>query len=152
MSHQISELRPSLRDVESARPAAEQLRLILKSKKFKNSNSVPFTVSGGTDEIAVPTSALELLLDLLTVMANGDAITMLPTESEVTTQQAADILNVSRPHVVKLLEDGEIEYRTVGAHRRVFTRSLIEYRDGDNKHRREIADELTSLAQEMDLT
>ena len=151
MSHQLAELHPNLRESDLAREAVAQIRPFLTSKRIEALDDVTITLGGSAVKVVVPKSVLDLLLEALTVMSTGDAVTVLPTESELTTQQAADILNVSRPHMVKLLEDGEIAYRSVGTHRRVLAKALIEYRDTDNKHRRSVADKLTALAQEMDL-
>jgi excisionase family DNA binding protein len=84
-------------------------------------------------------------------MAAGQGVTVVPAHAELTTQQAADLLNVSRPHLIGLLDGGEIAFRKVGSHRRVRADSLLEYRRKDDHERREIADELTELNQGMDL-
>ncbi|HWE91454.1 MAG TPA: helix-turn-helix domain-containing protein [Pseudonocardiaceae bacterium] len=72
--------------------------------------------------------------------------------AELTTQQAADLLNVSRQYLIGLLDAGEIEHRTVGEHRRVKAASLLEYLRNDDERRRAAADELSSLTREMGLT
>lgn len=77
--------------------------------------------------VTVPTKALSLLFYILNNMAEGRSVSLVPSDSEITTQQAADMLNVSRPHVVKLLEDGIIPYKKVGSHRRILIEHLIEY-------------------------
>lgn len=77
--------------------------------------------------VSVPTKALDLLFYILNNMAKGKSISLVPSDSEVTTQQAADMLNVSRPHIVKLLEEGIIPHKKVGSHRRILLEDLIEY-------------------------
>src|SRR5947209_19306481 len=67
-----------------------------------------------TKTVVVPAAALRLLLHALTEMAQGNAVTLIPVHAELTTQQAADLLHVSRPYVFKLLDDSRMRYRTVG--------------------------------------
>ena len=78
-------------------------------------------------------------------------MTVLPAHAELTTQQAADMLNVSRPYLIKLLENGIIEHRKVGKHRRVQLDALMDYKRHDEQKRRESADELSALSQELGL-
>jgi len=89
---------------------------------------------------------------ILVRMANGHGASVVPTHAELTTQQAADMLNVSHPYLICLLEAGEIAYRMVGTNRQVLTRSLLDYRHRDDARRRAAADELTTLAQDMALS
>lgn len=101
--------------------------------------------------MTIPVSAFRLLADILAQMARGNAVTLIPVNAELTTQQAADILNVSRPFLIKLIEDGQIPYRKVGTHRRIRFEDLMVYkRDIDNKRRDVLAD-LVSEAQELDM-
>src|SRR3954467_14957417 len=103
------------------------------------------------ETLVVPRGAVELLAQVLAHMAAGQAVSVVPTHAELTTQQAADLLNVSRPFLIGLLQAGEIEYRKVGAHRRVTMSSLLDYMRTDDERRRKNADELTSLTQELGL-
>ena len=102
-------------------------------------------------EITLPPIVLEKLVELLTQIANGNAVTIIPVHAELTTQQAANILNVSRPFLVKLLEKGEIPFREVGTHRRVRMGDLMAYKSRIDQKRHETLDELTRQAQELGL-
>jgi len=100
---------------------------------------------------AVPRGAVELLARVLAHMATGQGVSVVPSHAELTTQQAAELLNVSHPFLIGLLERDEIEYRRVGKHRRIKAQSHMSYKAHDDQERREAADELTRLNQEMGL-
>jgi len=84
-------------------------------------------------------------------MAEGNAVTMIPIHAELTTQQTADLLNVSRPYLINLLEKGEIAYRTVGRHRRVLAKDILTYKKNTETARRKTLDDLAALQQELGL-
>ena len=101
--------------------------------------------------ITLPAKVARLLLDILVQMAEGKAVTIIPTRAELTTQQAADLLNVSRPFFVQLVESGAIPFRKVGTHRRVLLSDVIAYRERTDEARKKNLDELAALSQELGL-
>jgi len=103
------------------------------------------------EALVLPPQAARLLAQILTAMAEGDRIAVTPIQRELTTQQAADLLNVSRPFLVQLLEAGEIPFHKVGTHRRVAYEDVVNYRDEIKTRRRETLQELTAQAQELDM-
>lgn len=100
-------------------------------------------------DITVPVSAIHMLVDILNQMAQGNTVSLVPIHAELTTQQAADMLNVSRPYLVKLLESGEIGFHKTGRHRRIRFDDLMAYRQRMDEESRKAADELTAQAQEL---
>jgi len=118
-----------------------------------HANGLRLEVKTGTtsEELVLPPSALRLLLRVLTEMGQGNAVTLTPIRAELTTQQAADLLNVSRPHVVKLLDEGAIPSRKVGSHRRVQLEDLLTYKQDLQARRHAALDELQALSQDLDM-
>lgn len=105
-----------------------------------------------SDEIVtIPLKALKLLNSILTNMAQGKSIALMPTDAEITTQQAAEILNVSRPHVIKLLEKGDIPFKKVGSHRRILLQDILEYESKFKSERRKKLNYLAKEAQKLNL-
>lgn len=104
-----------------------------------------------TETLAVPASALRLLAQILAEMAQGHAVTVTPIHAELSTQQAADLLHVSRPFLVQLLEKGEIPFHKVGAHRRIRFKDLLVYKQDRYARRQQALDELAAYDQELGL-
>ena len=133
------------------RPTGEQAkeaRECLETLKGSPQPTVTVKLESGT-EFEVPEFAFHFLLKLLQETAKGNAVTLIPVHSELTTQQAADLLNVSRPYVVKLLERGEIPFHKRGRHRRIRFDDLVQYKSKDELNREKAFDEMVELSEEL---
>jgi excisionase family DNA binding protein len=97
----------------------------------------------------LPASAARLLVRILEEMARGNAVTLIPVHAELTTQEAADMLHISRPTLIQLLEEGKIAYRRVGSHRRVRFESLLSYKRQLETDRRAALADLAAYDQEL---
>jgi excisionase family DNA binding protein len=146
----------ALRAILPALPTEEEAKLARESGRLlaafvgRGKEARPKVVVS-KEEIIVPVAALRLLVDILAQMAEGNAVTIMPLHAELTTQQAADFLNVSRPHLVGLLEQNAIPFRKVGTHRRVLFKDLLIYREKSLESRRNALDELSKQAQELNM-
>jgi excisionase family DNA binding protein len=99
----------------------------------------------------IPESLQELFVQIIGNIAEGKAVSLMPVNSEFTTQQAADYLNVSRPFLIQILNERKIKYRKVGSHRRVLFEDLVKYKEASYKESMQILDELTEEGQQLDL-
>ena len=136
---------PTQMEVEEAKVFSRTL------SKFASTDRAQLTIkvaNGEADDIILPGHVLQILLDVLSEMSKGNAISLIPHHQEISTQEAAKLLNVSRPFLVGLLENGEIPFRKVGAHRRVKLTDVLEYKDQSDAKRLQALNELTALSQE----
>ena len=101
------------------------------------------------DLVPIPLPAFQLLTEILTEMAKGNAVTFIPIHAELTTQQAAKILNVSRPFLIGLIDSGKLHCNMVGRHRRIKFEDLINFKRGIDEERHRVLDELAAEAQEL---
>ncbi|MBP7141977.1 MAG: helix-turn-helix domain-containing protein [Opitutaceae bacterium] len=101
------------------------------------------------ESVVLPKTAFKILVDLLAEMARGNAVTLIPVHAELTTQQGAEILQVSRPFLIGLLQQGKIRFRKVGSHRRILFKDLIAYRQAIDATRERSLDALARQAQDL---
>lgn len=148
-AHQI--LGPIAPTEEDATLAQASSRILASYLPDKCSNHTIRIMANDTtgETVAIPAAAYRFLVEILVQMAEGNAVTLIPVKAELTTQEAADILNVSRPYLVGLLESGEIPYRKVGTRRRVLTQDLIDYKNRIDTLRIQTLEELAAQAQEL---
>lgn len=111
--------------------------------------SPAFTLNGPTSSIGIPTELVPLIVAMLEQLIAGNAVTVAPVGTELTTQQTADLLNVSRPHIVKLIEQRKLPAKLVGTHRRILLEDALAYRDRDDAARRATADALSAELDEF---
>ena len=141
---------PGVVDTDVAGRAARRISDYLNSHPEEDLIKVLGEV-GSDDALVIPRPTVIMLAQVLDLLANGQGVQIIPKDAELTTQQAADLLNVSRPYVIGLLESGQIPFRKVGRHRRVTFEALMEYKRKDDLQRRDAADELADLSQELGL-
>jgi len=138
-------------DVEAAGESARLLRAAIESG-LAGPSTVRLLMSEATEQqIVLPREAARLLADMLAELANGSAVSLVPLRAELTTQQAADMLGVSRPYLVNLIEQGQIAHRKVGNRRRVPVADLLRFKDQEDARTRAAVAELTSQAEELGL-
>lgn len=142
MLHQSLVIEPPTKEPETNE--IKMFNIAIKSKMAK-------LVTPDGEEINIPISVLTFMQAIVDILAHGNALTLIPMEQQLTTQQAADLLNVSRPFLIKLLERGEIPYEKIGTHRRVLMADLISYKQQRDRKRRQKLNELTELSQELEM-
>ncbi|GAB0113066.1 helix-turn-helix domain-containing protein [Acidisoma sp. C75] len=126
--------------------AANQLRRVIAAKSEAGQDTTLTILENGKQaEIVLTPDLSRLLLDMLRSIGSGDAVTLVPVTQMLTTQQAADILNVSRPFLIQLLEREDIPYDLVGRHRRIRAEDLFAYKEARDRQRAEALSGLAEL-------
>lgn len=139
---------PTADEVAQAKEAGRQLARLLPDDQ-RPLRLV--TANNQREMISIPPGAVRLFVDVLAQLGQGRAVTIVPKKAELTTQEVADYLNVSRPYVVKLVETGKLPARVVGTRRRIAFEDLIRFDEADRKRRRAALDELARLDQDLGL-
>ena len=139
------QLPPTTREAEIARSSGRVL-----ARYAGMDRPLTLRLADGEEErpIELPTGVVSLLAHVLEAMAAGRGVTLVPEHAELTTVQAADVLNVSHPYLVKLLDEKAIPHRKVGAQRRVRMEDVMAYKNAVDREREDILDRLTREAQE----
>ena len=137
---------PSRRDAELAYVSRTRLSRIAHPGHVL---SLPVREEGQEEPLELPAGAVALLLDSLEAMAAGRGVSLVPENAELTTVQAADILSVSRPYLIKLLEAKVLPSRKVGKHRRVLMEDVMDYKTRIDRDREAVLDRLAAEAQEQ---
>jgi len=138
---------------ETVTPTEADTRLAVESSRRlsrllgRRRQSLNFRIEPDDDAITIPMSAVRLLADILAEMAKGNAVTLVPIDAELSTQQAAELLNVSRPFLIEQLEKGAIPFRKVGTHRRILFRDVMAYKQTMDQSRLQALEELSALDQ-----
>ncbi len=144
----IRQLPPTEHESIAARQSKQRL-----ARYARENQSLTLHVTDADHEEAIelPAGAVTLLMDILNAMAAGRGVTVIPVDAELTTVESAEILNVSRPFLIKLLEEGQIPYRKVGRHRRIRLEDIMNYKQAIDKRREDVLDQLVAEAQEQDM-
>lgn len=141
---------PVEREVAAAVESQRALAAFL-STQFETQRIQIFDAKNQAHQVELPTSALRLLVDVLSELAEGNAVKVVPIHAELTTQEAADMLNVSRPHLVKLLESGALAFHKSGKHRRIRFADLMTFKTEQDRASAQAMEALAKQAQELQL-
>lgn len=139
----LRQLPPSAQDAAIARVSGQLL-----SRYARQKRPLTLRVTDAEQErpLELPAGAVALLMDILEAMAAGRGVTLIPENAELTTVQAADVLNVSRPFLIKLLDEAAIPHRKVGKHRRIRMEDVMAYKATIDREREAVLDQLVNEA------
>jgi excisionase family DNA binding protein len=140
---------PTLPTEMDATLAKETSRLLAPRMRSKTPLSFRIGDAAKEETLQLPAPAVKMLVRILEEMARGNAVTLIPVHAELTTQEAADMLNISRPSLIQLLDEGKIEYRKVGTHRRIRFDALMAFKRQADAERRAALAELAAYDQEI---
>ena len=136
---------PTEKEVLMARESRRQIG----SMKFGKKESIGLQIEG--KQVSIPAGVFRLLMEAIIGMAEGKTVAMIPMDEEVSPQEAAELLNVSRPFAAKLFDEGAFPSRKVGTHRRALTSDVLSYRQREKDARLKVLDELAAEAQRLNM-
>lgn len=146
---------PSAEEIDAARIAARQFSKLDHgvpiSFKPEASDVAEGEKEAAVEPITIPANIFRTIIKMLVEMGNGNAVAVVPVSAELTTQQAADLLNVSRPHLVKLLKEEALPYRMVGTHRKLSAKDVLNYREKTVLDRRAALTKMVGMDEELGL-
>jgi excisionase family DNA binding protein len=149
---------PALAHYRQSPPTAQEAALARVSgqrlSRFRNRSrplSIRIVDAEQEQPLELPAGAVTLLMDILEAMAAGRGVSIIPENAELTTVQAAAILNVSRPYLIKLLTEGSLPHRKVGKHRRILMEDVMNYKNRIDHEREVVLDQLAAEAQENNM-
>ena len=140
-----------IRDEEPVAASVSERNALREVERIVESASAPTILGTDGEPVQLPESVTNLLRRMVFHLAHDRAVVVVPINKELTTQEAADILNVSRPYLVKLLEQGDIPYVKTGAHRRIRFDDLMVYKARRDATRREALSRLTQMSEDLGL-
>ena len=140
---------PTEKEVALAKEGSRELSMVMTTPD--ETQEITVCMGHSEQRVHLPASAVQMLMDILVNISQGNAVQVVPVHTELTTQQAADILMVSRPYLVKLLDEKKIEHRKVGSHRRIRYNDLLKFKEQEERARKAVLDELAAEAQELDM-
>jgi excisionase family DNA binding protein len=149
LEEQIRRMTPVAAPPEQRAEVAAIFRLLDQASHVRKQRGACKLVGPSGEAISIPESVFYVLERVAEVMARGDSITVVPVGRELTTQQAADILNVSRQYLVRLLDDGRIPFTKTGKHRRVRVEDVLAFKERRDRERKASLDELTRISEEL---
>jgi excisionase family DNA binding protein len=136
---------PGRQDIESIKRVAKNLAA------HPDPNRYVLVDDADRIQVQLPASLVRVLVEAANQLAQGNSVAILHYEQELTTQQAADLLSVSRPYLIKLLENGQIPYHHVGSHRRIRIGDLLEYKRSRDRLRRDHLNEMVRVSESLGL-
>lgn len=149
LEERIRRMTPVAAPPDQRADVAALFRLLDSASHVRRQRDACKLVGPSGETIPIPDSVFYVLERVAEVMARGDSITVVPVGQELTTQQAADMLNVSRQYLVRLLDEGRIPFTKTGKHRRLRIEDVLEFKEQRDRERKTGLDELTRLSEEL---